>query len=292
MKKVLVTGANGFLGQHLSCFLKEAGFEVIATGKGPCRIEKCAGIKYVESDLTNKEAVAEMLLKTSPDVIIHNAALSKPDECESNKTLCLQVNVDTTKFLLEATDAHFIYISTDFVFGENGPHAEDAETGPLNFYGESKLRAEKLVMQSGKDYTIVRPVFIYGASGPGMRPSFLHWVKSNLEQNKPIKVVSDQSRTPTFADDICKGIESIITKNATGIFHLAGKDILSPYEMAIKTAEVLQLDASLIENVTAETFSEPVIRAKRSGLKIQKAESELDYSPVSFEEGVRLTFSV
>lgn len=292
MKKVLITGANGFLGQHLTCHLKNAGFDVIAAGKGPSRISKCSDAKYAQVELTNREDVEQMLLRYSPEVIIHTAALSKPDECENDKNYCLNVNVETTRYLLEGSDGHFVYLSTDFIFGENGPHAEDDETGPLNFYGESKLMAEKLVTQSGKMHTVVRPVFIYGAAGQGMRPSFLHWVKNNLEEKKEIKVVSDQSRTPTYAEDICKGIEAIINKQATGVFNLAGKDILSPYEMAIKTAQVLQLDSSLIKKVTAETFPEPVKRAKRSGLKIEKAQQELGYNPVSFEEGVRLTFGL
>jgi dTDP-4-dehydrorhamnose reductase len=243
-------------------------------------------------ELTDKAAVEQMLLKHSFDVIIHNAALSKPDECENNKNECLNINVESTRYLLQAAGVHFIYISTDFIFGENGPHAEDAETGPLNFYGESKLRAERLVIETSDRYTIVRPVFIYGHAGEGMRPTFLHWVKTSLEQQKQIKVVSDQIRTPTFAEDICKGISTIIATEVTGVFNLAGKDILSPYDMAVKTAEILQLDSSLIHEVTAETFAEPVRRAKRSGLKIEKAQRQLNYSPVNFEEGVRLTFGI
>lgn len=292
MKTILITGANGFLGQYLTCHLKKAGLHTVATGRGECRIQKCSDIDYVEADLTDPEAVTNMLGKINPDVIIHNAALSKPDECENNQSFCLDVNVETTRSLLKGDAAHFIYISTDFIFGENGPHAENAEPEPLNFYGKSKLMAEKLVMQAKGKYTIVRPVFIYGAAGPGMRASFLHWVKKNLEEKKQIKVVSDQIRTPTYVEDICKGIEKIILTSATGAYNLAGKDILSPYEMAVKTAQQLGLDSSLIEEVTAETFPEPVKRAKRSGLQIEKAQRELDYNPVSFEEGVRLTFGL
>jgi dTDP-4-dehydrorhamnose reductase len=125
-----------------------------------------------------------------------------------------------------------------------------------------------------------------------LRPSFLHWVKNSLEQNKQIKVVSDQLRTPTYVYDICKGIESIITEQKTGVYHLAGKDILSPYQMAVTTANVLGLDSGLIVNVTSETFPEPVTRAKRSGLKIDKAREELEYEPVSFEQGVGYTFAM
>ncbi len=291
MDRVLITGANGFLGQHLCLFLKKAGFEIIATGKGLSRLSD-KEIVYESAELTDKMEVKKLLAKVQPDIIIHNAALSKPDECENNRDFCVDINVNATRHLLEASSGHFIYLSTDFVFGENGPHSEEDEPAPLNFYGETKLKAEHMVAKFHLQTTIVRPVFIYGQSWEGMRPTFLHWIKNNLEGNKPIKVVSDQWRTPTYVGDICKGIETIIHQQATGAYHLAGKEILSPYEMAMHTAEVLQLDSSLIEKVTADTFPEPVKRAKRSGLKIDKAKAELSYNPISFEEGVRRTFEL
>lgn len=239
-----------------------------------------------------------MVAEVMPDVIVHTAAMSKPDECNKDKEECLRQNVAATQYLLEASRAlqkpptQFIYISTDFIFGENGPHSEDDAPGPLNFYGESKLLAEECVIKSGIHYSIVRPVFIYGPSYNDMRPTFLHWVKNNLEQGQKIKVVSDQKRTPTYVMDICSGIETIISKGLKGAYHLAGKDVLSPYQMAVTAANVLRLDAALIENVTSETFTEPVKRAKHSGLKIDKAQNEFSYKPVSFEEGVKLTFNI
>jgi dTDP-4-dehydrorhamnose reductase len=290
--KILITGANGFLGQHLGLHLAGKGFEVCATNRGVCKIPLRENIIYEEVELTKSETVSRLLDYHKPQVVIHTAAMSKPDECNEHKELCLASNVQATKNLLQFPVTHFIYISTDFIFGENGPHGENEIPAPLNFYGESKLMAEGEVKNSGIPYSIVRPVFIYGKTWNGLRPTFLHWVKNNLEQGKSIKVVSDQSRTPTYVEDICNGIYSIIDKKATGDFHLAGKNILSPYEMAIATANTLGLDASLIQNVTSETFPEPVHRAKRSGLKIDKAIRELDYNPVSFEEGVRLTFSI
>jgi len=228
-----------------------------------------------------------------PSIIIHTAAMSKPDECNSNKDLCVLNNVTATEYLLNAARSfspHFIYTSTDFIFGENGPHSEEEKPDPLNFYGESKLMAEDLVKKAGLVYSIVRPVFMYGRVWEGMRPSFLHWVKNNLEQHKPIKVVNDQLRTPTFVEDICKGIEAIILHTAEGDFHLAGKDFISPYQMAVMVAAVLKLDSSMIEMVSSDTFPEPVKRSKRSGLKIDKAIQVLGYAAVSFEEGIRLTF--
>jgi dTDP-4-dehydrorhamnose reductase len=290
--KILVTGANGFLGQHLCLHLAAKGLDVIATGRGACRIPLQDNIIYEQAELTNKSDVEDILSRHKPDVVVHTAAMSKPDECNNNRELAIEVNVDATKNLLDSSDTHFIYISTDFIFGEDGPHSEDEVPNPLNFYGETKLMAEEAVKSSEGLYTIVRPVFIYGKVWEGLRPTFLHWVKNNLEHGKSIKVVSDQLRTPTYINDICNGIFSIIERKATGTYHLAGKDILSPYQMAIKTANTLGLDTSLIEDVTSETFPEPVRRAKRSGLKIEKAMQELNYSPVTFEEGVNLMFSL
>lgn len=295
--KVLITGANGFLGQHLSIYSANKSFEVIAANRGGCRIPPHQNIRYYQIDLTKADDVDLMISQILPDVVVHTAAMSKPDECESNKDACIAANVSSTDYLLRSLkvhnpSAHFIYTSTDFVFGENGPHGEDDIPSPLNFYGESKLMAEQKVKNSLLAFTIVRPVFIYGPVREGLRDSFVHWIKNNLEQGKQLKIVSDQKRTPTFVYDICKGIEKIVLQKKQGVYHLAGKDILSPYEMAIQTANILGLDASLIENVTSETFAEPVTRAKRSGLKIDKARRELQYEPVSFEEGIKRTFNI
>jgi dTDP-4-dehydrorhamnose reductase len=292
--KILITGANGFLGQHLTFYLAGQGHQVIASSRGECRIERRASFQYFPFDVTGAKEVGASLAAIRPDVVVHAAAMSKPDDCANNKEVCYLNNVASTKFLLEGSKIirpHFIYVSSDFIFGENGPHSEDDHAAPLNYYGETKLQSEKLVLQSALSHTVVRPVFIYGPVLQNMRPSFLHWVKGSLEERKKIKVVSDQQRTPTFVLDICKGINKIIENKEEGIFNIAGKDLLSPYEMAIAVADFLKLDANLIEPVTSDTFKEPVQRAKRSGLKIDRAKKVLAYEPVSFKEGIRLTFN-
>ncbi len=150
--------------------------------------------------------------------------------------------------------------------------------------------AEEIVTNSGLKHAIIRPVFIYGKQLANMKGTFLHWVKNSLVNQQPISVVNDQHRTPTYVNDICNGLIAMIEMQAEGDFHLAGKNILTPYQMAVILANTLDLDATLITPVTSETFVEPVKRAKKSGLKIDKAISELNYQPVSFEEGVRLSF--
>lgn len=291
---ILVTGANGFTGQHLSVFLAEQGFSVHAVSRGLSRLQPHSNIQYYECELTNVSSVLKVVEAIQPDWIIHVAAMSKPDECDVNREECLKQNVDATIHLgaaAQKVNARFVYFSTDFIFGENGPHKEEDIPNPLNFYGESKWKAEQLVSSQITNPVIVRPVFMYGPQHKNGRASFIQWVEKQLSQGKPIKVVNDQYRTPTYIKDICLGVQSIMVQNQTGIFHLAGPQIITPYDMAIEVAKVLSLDQSLITPVDSNTFPEPVIRAKRSGLQIDKARKVLNYKPHSFSEGVHLSFA-
>jgi dTDP-4-dehydrorhamnose reductase len=293
-QKILITGANGFLGQHLCKFLQDAGFVVFATSKSNAApYLQLHQLPFASCDLTNAHAVKQLVDSLQPNVIIHAAARSKPDDCELYPDLCLQDNVESTRHLLQAAEQNhvqqFIYMSTDFVFGQDGPHAETDAPNPINFYGESKLRAEQLVQSSKLNTCVVRPVFIYGPRYAGMRNCFVQMITDNLQAGKPLKIVHDQQRTPTYVFDLCKGLQSIIEKNTNGIFHLAGKNILSPYQMACLIANEAGLDKSLIEAVTADTFVELAKRPVKSGLKIEKAMQELNFNPIEYAEGVRLT---
>jgi dTDP-4-dehydrorhamnose reductase len=292
--KVLVTGANGFTGQHLVKTLVNKGFEVIATSRNESKLPSYSNLTYYNCELTDVRNVENLFDLTRPDAVIHTAAMSKPDECAANPELCTANNIQATQYLLEAAtkvgSQHFVYLSTDFIFGENGPHAEEDAPAPLNLYGASKLDAEALVNASSINSTIVRPVFMYGPVWENLRPSFIQWVASKLKNGEPIKVVTDQARTPTYIGDLCWGIQKIINDQVSGVFHLAGKDIVSPYDMAVAVAKQLNLPLGLIEPVTASTFPEPVKRAQRSGLKIDKAVNELGYAPHSFAAALQKCF--
>jgi dTDP-4-dehydrorhamnose reductase len=294
--KVLVTGANGLLGQELINLLLEKEFEVIATSKGPSRlrIQTNRGLSYKDLDITDGLASHKTLAEFKPDIIIHAAAMTQVDQCELNKIDCYNINVTATRFLIEAAkeiNARFIYISTDFIFdGSSGPYKEDDEPKPLNYYGSTKLSAETEVIESGLEWTIVRTVLVIG-NAEATRSNIISWVKEKLEKGEKIKVVDDQFRTPTYTEDLAKGITLIVEKNAQGIFHISGKDLLTPYQIAIKTAEHFRLDNSLIEKADATSFSQPALRPPRTGFQIDKARKELGYEPLSFEEGLKKFFS-
>jgi dTDP-4-dehydrorhamnose reductase len=292
---VLVTGANGFLGYYLVQQLLEKKISVIATGKGECRLPFSSNnnFQYQEMDFTDPFSVHDVFENAKPGVVVHAGAMSKPDECEMNQMKAYLVNVDgTIQLLINAAEqkSFFIFLSTDFVFdGEAGMYKEGDAPGPVNYYGRTKQEAEEAVMDYEFEWSVVRTVFVYGKNLSG-RKNFLEIIKGKLEKGEAYNVVDDQFRTPTYVEDLAKAIVTIIVKRATGIFHISGNDLLTPYQMAVRTAAYLKMDASKIKKVTASDFSEPAKRPSKTGFKIDKARNILGFEPVSFDEGLKKTF--
>jgi len=294
--KILITGANGFLGYYLVEQLLAKKYSVIATGKGECRLPftHAVNFQWLSMDFTDPFSIHDVFENIKPDVVVHAGAMSKPDECEMDQMKAYLVNVEGTVQLLinsEELKSFFVFLSTDFVFdGERGMYNENDAPRPVNYYGRTKLEAEEAVKEYQYDWAIVRTVLVYGRNHSGHN-NILKIVKEKLEKGEEYNVVDDQLRTPTYVGDLAKGIVSIIDKKATGVFHLSGKDILTPYQIAIKTAKHLKLDSSVIKKVTAASFSQPAKRPLKTGFVIDKAKKELGYQPVSFEEGLKKTFS-
>jgi len=293
--KILITGANGFLGYYLVEQLLNKNYEVIATGRGQSRLpfSKHKNFHYEEMDFTDPFSIHDVFEKIKPEVVVHAGAMSKPDECELDQMKAYLVNVEgTVQLLINAEDikSFFIFLSTDFVFdGERGMYNENDIPNPVNYYGRTKLEAEEAVKEYEFDWAIVRTVLVYGINHSGHN-NILKIVKEKLEKGEEYNIVDDQVRTPTYVEDLATGIVTIIEKKATGVFHLSGKDMLTPYQMAIKTAEILNLDSSVLKKVTAESFSQPARRPLKTGFVIDKARKELGYEPLSFEEGLKKTF--
>ena len=292
--KVLITGSNGLVGQHLvKLLIDTTKYQIIATGKGESRLPFAPSdlFNYFTLDITDGIAVNSFIQLHKPTAIIHAAAFTQPDPCELDKIACWDINVTATRFLIEAAEtvnAYFLYVSTDFVFnGLNGPYKETDETGPVNYYGSSKLAAEKSVTESNLQCSIVRTVLVFGNILVGNRSNVISWVQENLENNKPIKVVSDQWRTPTYVADLAKGILLALQKKATGIYHISGEEGMSPYDMATATADYLHLDKSLITKVDASIFTQPAQRPLRTGFIIDKARQELGFKPLSFKDALQ-----
>jgi dTDP-4-dehydrorhamnose reductase len=294
--KILITGANGFLGYYLSEQLLIRGYDVIATGKGECRLpfSSYKNFQYFSMDFTDPFAVHDVFEKIKPEAVIHAGAMTKPDDCEKNQWQSYLTNVEGTVTVLlnaEECKSFFVFISTDFIFdGERGMYREEDIPNPVNFYGKTKAEAEDAVKEYEYDWAIVRTVLVYGKPLVG-RGNILTIVKDKLQKGEGYRVVDDQVRTPTYVEDLAAGIVAILEKKANGVYHLSGKDVLTPYQMACMAADYLKLDSSLIKKVTAATFSEPAKRPAKTGFVIDKARKELGYDPVSFNEGLIKMFN-
>jgi len=290
--KVLVTGANGLLGQKLFLLLsKQEDTEIIACSRGMNK-NPFITANYLELDISEKESVNKLIKEVNPDVVINTAAMTNVDQCETDRENCWEINVYGVANLIEACEENgpfLIHLSTDFIFdGITGPLDESAEPGPVNYYGESKLAGEKLIMESSIEWAIARTVLVYGLTPEMSRSNIILWVKQSLEQGKDINVVDDQWRTPTLAEDLAMGCFLIAKRRVKGIFNISGKDFLTPYQMAIKTAEFFSLDTGLINKTDSTQFTQPAKRPLITGFNIKKAEDELCYHPHTFEQGLRV----
>ena len=291
--KIFITGANGLLAQHLiNLLVNTTDHEIIATSKRePHIVLQNSRVHYFNLDITDGLEVDRLLQKLQPDTIIHCAALTQVDECELEPIKAWEINVTATRFLVDAAkqiNAFFIFLSTDFVFdGQSGPYKETDLVSPVNYYGSTKVAAEKAVEESGLQYAIVRTCLLYGVVLNGTRNNIITWVKENLEQGKTIRVVNDQSRTPTYVNDLARGVVLIAEKKVEGIFHISGNKEVSPYQMAIQTAHYFKLPISLIEKVGDASFTQAAKRPPVTGFIIKKAEAVLGFKPVSLEDGLK-----
>lgn len=292
-KTILITGANGLLGQKLvELLVQQSTIDLIATAKGENRLPNSAGYRYVSLDITNSGEVHTVFETYQPDVVIHTAAMTNVDTCETDQTGCELLNVTAVAYLIEACQKHdtfLCHLSTDFIFdGTDGPYTEEAIPNPISVYGASKLRAEKLLENSSIRWAIARTVLVFGIVSDMSRTNIILWVKKSLEEGKQINVVTDQFRTPTLAEDLAMGCWLIAHKEAQGIFNISGSDFLTPYEMAIKTANFYGLPVELIKQADSSTFSQPAKRPPRTGFILDKARRELGYQPRTFDEGIAL----
>lgn len=292
--KILVTGANGFLGYYLTGQLLQKGYDVIATGRGGNRLPYMDDhFLYASMDFTDPFAVHDIFEKYEPDTVVHAGAMSRVDECEQNQWGAYHTNVEgTINMLLNSAErkCFFVFVSTDFIFdGQKGMYREEDKGNPVNFYGKTKLEAEEAVKEYEYGWAIARTILVYGRPVSG-RNNILSVVKEKLQKGEEYKVVDDQVRTPTYVEDLAAGIVSIIEKKATGIYHLSGEDVLTPYQMACMVADHLNMEKSLLIKVTAENFSQPAKRPPKTGFFIEKAKRMLGYKPLSFGEGLKKIF--
>ncbi|WP_442588659.1 SDR family oxidoreductase [Pedobacter sp. AW31-3R] len=291
MKTILVTGSNGLLGQKITAqLLSHKQFHLVATSKGKNRFPVKEGYKYAEMDILDKENMEQVIAQYRPDAIIHTAAMTNVDPCETEKELAYQLNVGAVKDLASICEHYqiqLIHLSTDFVFdGASGPYAEDAIPNPLSYYGQTKLEAEKVLQNSSCNWVIIRTIIVYGIVNDLSRSNIVLWAKNALEKGTAINVVNDQWRMPTLAEDLADCCLLAVEKDARGIYNVSGKDMMSIVELVYRVADFWGLDKSPITEISSASLSQAAKRPVRTGFILNKAMTELGYNPHSFEEGL------
>ena len=290
-KRILVTGANGLLGQKIIYLLSSRiDIDLYATGRGRNRLLDDVNYKYVSLDITDESSVNDVIADISPNSIIHCAAMTNVDACELDKKNCWLVNVNAVEFIAKSAEkigSHLVHLSTDFVFdGKNGPYREEDIPNPLHYYAESKLASELIVRKTCSKWSIARTIIVYGVTDNMSRSNLVLWSKNELESGNVIKVINDQFRSPTLAEDLAKGCVSIVDNSAFGIYHLSGPKTYSIIELVYQVADFYNLDKSLIQSVNTSSLNQPAKRPLKTGFIIDKARKDLNYSPVDFKEGI------
>jgi len=293
MKKILVTGANGLLGHKLVSLLsQQQDVSLVATAKGICRFFLPDNVVYRNLDITNTDACKNLFNEFKPDALINAAAMTQVDTCEDEREACDLINITGVSNLIKAIgkrNTHFVHLSTDFIYeGDEEEYFEDSKVNPLNYYGRSKWKSEQLFEKVSFPYSILRTVLVYGVRQDLSPTNIVLWAKAVLEKGEKINVVDDQYRCPTIAEDVALACLQVIQENATGVYHVCGKDFLSILDIVFEIADYWGLDKSLIHSISTVDLNQKARRPLKTNLNVSKAKQVFNYQPKSFREGLKL----
>jgi len=283
MEKLLVTGASGLLGSKLVGIARET-FEVIPTHSSAPLFPDS-----IKLDITDLDQVSEVFNRTQPDHVVHPAAMTNVDKCETDKGTAWKINVHGTEniaLMCRKHVARLVYVSTDYVFdGEKGLYTEEDATAPINYYGLTKLEGEKKVKQHCKNYIIARTSVLYGWHK--QKINFATWVINSLRNNMPISVVDDHFNSPTRADNLAEIILEMLQKNLEGTYHTAGDERISRYDFARAIAKIFMLNEELITPTKMSELETWIARRPRdSSLNVNKAKKMLRTRVMNVKESL------
>lgn len=287
-KKLLVTGACGFLGSQCINWFKNyfevSGLDINIT---PNKVE---GVRYFKIDITNRDEIIKFFEKENFDILIHCAALVNPDTCEENYALAKKINVVGTRNLVKNFNGVFIYISTDMLFdGISGNYSEESTPSPINSYGKTKYEGEKQVQKYSETYYILRTNF-YGWNRLNKGKSFAEWIYTNLSNNEPVNLFYDYTYCPIYIDDFLSITHQLISKKQFGIYNVVGQDKLSKYDFGILLANKFELNKDLINRVSIDDHKFIARRPKNMSLNIDKIKS-IGIKVPSFNDGMNGFFN-
>ena len=263
------------------------GFEVYSG----CRKDVPLHGVPVSLDVTDEVQVRGAFEKVHPDVVVHSASLTDVDRCELNRELAWKTNVVGTERVAGAakmSSAFLVYVSTDYVFnGQKGCYREDDEPDPVNYYGVTKLEAERVVEGRLEDYCVVRGSVIFGSKPAAGKINFALWLVNKLGAGERVKVITDQWISPTLNTSMADMTLEIVERRLTGVFHVSGATRISRFDFAGLLAEIFSLDAGLIDAADAAGFPWVAKRPRDSSLDTAKARKILKNKPLEVHQALR-----
>jgi len=273
-QKFLVTGAKGLVGTNLCRILRAEGYEVVP-------------LDLPGADITNEPRMSESVRKEKPHWVVNLAAWTFVDLCEQDPDAAIHLNAFGARVVAHAArqcGASLLQVSTDYVFdgAKSTPYNEEDEPRPLSAYGASKLEGEKEVSRemAVESLLIVRGQSLYGAG----RKSFPDAIRHQLAGPDPVKVVTDQVVSPTWARDFAEGLHLLMKKNACGVYHLSASESCSWFDFARAVAEEWGLDPSRILPTTAASIARPARRPHNSVFDLTKYERLTGVPPRHWRE--------
>lgn len=276
--RILVTGASGLVGSRLVVRLREK-HEVHGTfhRRRPDFLEhppeRMHGV-----DVRDLRSLVAVLDRVSPEAVIHCAAMTNVDACESVPKEARAANVAPVEELARfarGQGARVLQMSTDYVFdGEHPPYEVDAAPNPLCVYSRTKAEAEA-VARSIPGSLIVRSTVIYGADFGHLKQNFATWLIGELRAGRPVRVVDDQWGTPTISENIAHFVEAALARRLEGVVHAAVSECVPRDEFARRIAARFGLDASLIRPVKTAELKQPARRPARPCLSMARSEGAL-----------------
>ncbi|MDF2387731.1 NAD(P)-dependent oxidoreductase [Nostoc ellipsosporum NOK] len=282
MKKLLVTGASGFLGWHL-CQLAKQEWEVYGTYSSH-KLE-IPDIKLLKVNLTNFQEFKQLFSDIKPAAVIHTAAQSQPNYCQTHPEESYEINVTASLNIagLCADDSiPCVFTSTDLVFdGLNAPYKETDIVCPVNIYGEQKVKAEVGMLERYPMTAVCRMPLMFGRETPTAK-SFIQPFIQSLKEGKELSLFIDEFRTPASATTAAKGLLLALEK-VNGYIHLGGKERISRYGFVKLLVEVFQIPDSKIKSCRQQDVKMAAPRPADVSLDSSQAFA-LGYQPLSLKE--------
>jgi dTDP-4-dehydrorhamnose reductase len=289
MKRILLIGANGLIGQHLTRIFAPT-WRVFACGTESTFADPKIAIEgYRKLDITRRSEVKHYFTTFNPEMIVNTVSLRNINLCEKERTLCWDVNVRGIEHIIEACQSFkpiFVQISSAHIFnGISGMYRENDIPEPVNYFGQSVLAAEKIVQRSSLEYLIARTVSVYG-NGYKINENFVSDTKAKLARNETVDAITNHTMNPTIADDLAYAIFRLIEKEEFGTFHIAGSQSCSYYDFAQEIAQVFNLNKRLIKPITAEDAAHGVPWSKNATFSLDKLYNTIDWLPSNVRGGL------